>query len=449
MRALWGSASGYLPAVIAVCGVAFVWLIVRTFRKAFITSRPEPKPHRSKPDRELPAVKGPVWRSVLGWLLVAVVVAVSAGAALLWLLGWPKLPNGITFTTTEVLDLLKIGLAVVAGFGGVVALAVNHRKQRVTEAAHVVSLSQEQRERTKLFNERFGATTAQLGHEQAAVRLAGVYAMAGLADDWHARRQTCVEVLCAYLRLPRESAPGEREVVATIFRVLREHLGTTHRAGSWSDLDFDFTGVVFDDADFSEITFEGKVVFDGAEFSGTHASFERTAFRGTTLSCHGTLFSADVVTFQHVLFDNSDVEFVGSRFVDTSVDFGNCELQGRTIDFFRADLASTTIGFRNAVVTGGTIRFDQCTATKCDLDLTGLYPDMEPRRSFGVLVVENSEFVDSTLDLRLIDLRNTDVWLLDSTFRQVRVETDEPEHLPRREWLKVRRLDLTDSTLPA
>ena len=43
----------------------------------------------------------------------------------------------------------------------------------------------------------------------AAVRLAGVYAMAGLADDWPENRQTCVDVLCGYLRMPYEPDPGD------------------------------------------------------------------------------------------------------------------------------------------------------------------------------------------------------------------------------------------------
>ncbi|MCW2916132.1 MAG: hypothetical protein JWN52_4200 [Actinomycetia bacterium] len=34
------------------------------------------------------------------------------------------------------------------------------------------------------------------------------YAMAGLADDWEQGRQTCVNVLCAYLRLPYAPDPG-------------------------------------------------------------------------------------------------------------------------------------------------------------------------------------------------------------------------------------------------
>jgi len=38
-------------------------------------------------------------------------------------------------------------------------------------------------DRTRVFNERFTAIAAQLGDDKAAVRLAGVHAMAGLADD--------------------------------------------------------------------------------------------------------------------------------------------------------------------------------------------------------------------------------------------------------------------------
>jgi hypothetical protein len=56
-------------------------------------------------------------------------------------------------------------------------------------------------QRTRTLNERFATAAGQLGDDKPAVRLAGVYAMAGLADDWKSNRQTCVDVLCAYLRL--------------------------------------------------------------------------------------------------------------------------------------------------------------------------------------------------------------------------------------------------------
>jgi hypothetical protein len=52
------------------------------------------------------------------------------------------------------------------------------------------------------FAKRYQDAAKQLGHDKAPVRLAGVYAMARLADDWDDQRQTCVDVLCAYLRMP-------------------------------------------------------------------------------------------------------------------------------------------------------------------------------------------------------------------------------------------------------
>ena len=65
-------------------------------------------------------------------------------------------------------------------------------------------------QRTKTLNERFATAAGQLGGDKPpAVRLAGVYAMAGLADDWPENRQTCIDVLCGYLRMPDEPDPGD------------------------------------------------------------------------------------------------------------------------------------------------------------------------------------------------------------------------------------------------
>ena len=139
--------------------------------------------------------------SILRWLFVALVVGASTSALLLWVFGWPSLPRSTTFTAADTIELLKIVLAVIAGFGGVVLLSVNHRKQRVAEGDHRLALRQEEREKSKLLNERFAAAAEQLAHESEQVRLAGVYALAGLADDWDEGRQKCVEVLIAYLRI--------------------------------------------------------------------------------------------------------------------------------------------------------------------------------------------------------------------------------------------------------
>jgi hypothetical protein len=130
------------------------------------------------------------------------------------------------------------------------------------------------------------------------VRLAGVYAMAGLADDWLENQQTCVDVLCAYLRMPYEPDPGEeasdaerlafrasREVRHTVIRVITAHLKVDadearvarfngEAARSWHALNFDFWGVVLDGGDFRGIKFSGRTLdFYGAEFSGGWVRF--------------------------------------------------------------------------------------------------------------------------------------------------------------------------------
>jgi hypothetical protein len=95
-------------------------------------------------------------------------------------------------------------------------------------------------QRTRTWNERFATAADQLGSDKPAVRLAGVYAMAGLADDWEANRQTCIDVLCAYLQLPYEPDPGSdapepqrlafqasQKVRHTVIRVITAHLRKT------------------------------------------------------------------------------------------------------------------------------------------------------------------------------------------------------------------------------
>jgi hypothetical protein len=146
-------------------------------------------------------------------------------------------------------------------------------------------------QRTRTLNEWFATAAGQLGSDIPAICVAGVYAMAGLADDWKEDRQTCVDVLCAYLRMPYEPDPGDdapeperlgfrasREVRQTVIRVITAHL-REGAAVSWQGLNFDFTGVVFDDGDFSEAKFSGGTVnFTDAKFSSGTIDFGDAQF---------------------------------------------------------------------------------------------------------------------------------------------------------------------------
>jgi len=180
-------------------------------------------------------------------------------------------------------------------------------------------------ERTRLLNERFSTVAELLGHDEAACRLAGVHAMAGLADDWTERRQTCIDVLCAYLRMPYyplgpdggtpvgDPADGQanREVRLTVIRTIRDHLlRDTPPETSWCGYDLDFTGATFDGGDFSFARFSGgKVSFKGAAFSGSEVSFKDATFSGGELRFTSATFSSGNVSFSDATFSGSEVSF--------------------------------------------------------------------------------------------------------------------------------------------
>jgi hypothetical protein len=190
--------------------------------------------------------------------MLALAAAVFVAAfVLIWAgLGAPRIRPDAGFTTTNQLEMVKLALAVVAGVGGVVALVVAYRRQGVIEEENERARATVRRDDTRLFNERFNSAATQLGNDRAAVRAAAVYAVTGLADDAPTPplRQTCISVLCAYLRLPYEPeptaptwVPGEREVRRAVTGVIRSHLAPhPNPLPSWNGFAFNLGGAVFD-----------------------------------------------------------------------------------------------------------------------------------------------------------------------------------------------------------
>ncbi|WP_206784358.1 pentapeptide repeat-containing protein [Amycolatopsis sp. MtRt-6] len=372
--------------------------------------------------------------SVLGWLVVALVVAGATGGSLLWFLGWPRLPSAQAFDVGQLLDLLKIALSVVAGFGGVVLLAVNFRKQRVAEDEHALAVQRADREVVQKFNERFGSAAEQLANESPAVRLAGVYAMAGLADDWADKRQVCVDVLCGYLRITREG-DGETEVREAILRMVRDHTRASAKI-SWSALDFDFTGVTLENADFARLEFRGEVLFDGAEFVGGLASFAGAEF-GKLLSFHGTRFAAAETTFAGATFARGKAEFVGAEFAGDKTNFADALFQSSSVAFFRCRFTAPVADFSQLDFLFGRVVFDRCGFADLELDFSS-------RFGYGtegmLLTAENCRFERCRLELSRVAGR---IRFLDCVLDTVTVvdRDDEQVVLP---W---RRVELRGGTL--
>lgn len=286
-----------------------------------------------------------------------------------WSLPTPPTQRG----RPQPLEIVKVALTIVAGVGGLVALTVAYRRQVWLEAD-----TAGQRERRKALHDRYGAAVAQLGHENPNVRLAGVYALANLADEWDAQRQQCVDVLCAYLRVPWDSEPaedhplarksiespgprrttttytythslGEDEVRRTIIRVIAAHLrasglSATYLPGPWSSLALDFTGAMLPEADFSKCT------FGGVRFSDAH--FQHSAwFKGATFADNAWFDRAtfsDNVRFEWATFAD-DAWFEGATFSDNA-GFDRATFSGHA--WFAGATFAGDAAFRRATFSG-------------------------------------------------------------------------------------------------
>ncbi|MGW8439104.1 pentapeptide repeat-containing protein [Nocardiopsis sp. NPDC055879] len=327
------------------------------------------------------------------WIIA--ILAVIAMTALVWIvLGQPglRLPEELS---PRALDAVATrAFAIVAGLAGVALLAISYRRQRSTEDEGLRATETADRETTRLFTERFDSASDKLGSEHAAVRLAGVHALAHLADDAPSWReelvQMVIDVLCAYLRLPHNLPPNPlpeeadqdmrekqreqeleyaaaREVRHTILRIFRSRLRDHTR---WRDKDYDFTGVVFDGGDLSKscftggkVTFvgsqftNGKFTLAGAEFRGlTQLSFTGAEFTGGTVSFAGASFDC-YFTFSEALFNGAEVSLDYAIFSRSHGDFAHAEFSKSQVSFMHTDFRNHRVNFTDTTFTGGNVNF--------------------------------------------------------------------------------------------
>ncbi|WP_412515542.1 pentapeptide repeat-containing protein [Actinomadura madurae] len=286
----------------------------------------------------------------------AVVLLVAAWFLVLWLLGSPSQAKPKPLETKDLLELLKLVFALVAGVGALVALVTAYRRQRVDEAAG------ERAERVQAHVE-YGQAVELLGHDKAAVRLGGLYSLERLAQDHPYYRQTVIDVVCSYLRMPFRLPPTwqdpegsesnnstrfdpvatdlahqELQVRLTVQKLLKRHLITTQLGEQdlpsyWENIDVDLSGaqlIFFDfngcsprDARFIDARFSGSAGFREARFSGA-VNFAGAQF-GEAVSFGETQFGG-TVDFSEAHFEGA-AGFGAARFGGT-ISFGGAQFNG-------------------------------------------------------------------------------------------------------------------------
>ncbi|MCC9175847.1 pentapeptide repeat-containing protein [Arthrobacter sp. zg-Y179] len=334
-----------------------------------------------------------LWSSIgigLG-LIVEIVFAQMAAGAWIW--------EGLNLDSTTWFDVSRSTITTVGIFGVGGAALLAYRRQHTTERQHSLDERKQGAEDKADLRARYTTAAEQLGHEKPAVRLAGVYAMAALADDWHSaeedeQRRICIDVLCAYLRMeyvpePEGAKTGEKEVRQTVIKVIANHLLDPSNTMSWCDISLDFTGAVFDGGDFSGAKFTGgdvnftaaafiggSVAFDAAEFSGGNVDFRNARFSGGEVNFTGAEFIGGNVTFDAAEFNGGNVNFSNAHFADGTVsffkaafisglvNFSRSEVRGSSIIFTDTNFTGGNITFSNAKFTGGNVTFSRAKFTK-------------------------------------------------------------------------------------
>ncbi|PRX05809.1 UNVERIFIED_ORG: pentapeptide repeat protein [Actinomadura viridilutea] len=287
-----------------------------------------------------------VWRrgwSLAAWLWMA--AAGAAAAAAIWFTtGWlldttgheiDRDPGASGADRARVrVEAVRTGLAAGAGAGAAVGLMLAFRRQAHTE------YDAAERRVTELYN----AAAEQLASDKAPVRLTALYTLERLANDNPRHRQTIVNIICAYLRMPyippadqpaddrqrqaarryRAARTGlvlvpepppsvpdpheEREVRLTAQRILHTHLQSDADV-PWTGITLDLTHATLIDFALNNCTVR-SASFDGAIFEGT-ASFHGATFENST-SFHGATFKRPA-NFGGATFE-SPARFGGATF---------------------------------------------------------------------------------------------------------------------------------------
>lgn len=327
---------------------------------------------------------------LLATVAIALVGACLLGAAVLttvwFIVGRPTVTQINEASPAAVLEALKIAAGFVVGVGGVVALVVAYRKQRVGEDENRRHNDMSARDLVRLFNERFARASEQLGSERAAIRLAGIHAMAGLADDWSEGRQVCIDVLCAYLRMPfRPLSPipeyertvhrrprawelfaavqdtegeeinsaSEAHVRSTVLQVFRDRLWEDCPT-SWAGAHIDLTGAVLEDASFDGMDLtDCRLVFDDCLFIG-ECSFADSIFRRCNVSFLNAVF-AGRLGFEYSKIEDSEITLYGDFTHETDVNFQGLTLTSGTLDILGPRENGGHLSFVGSQLVGGKI----------------------------------------------------------------------------------------------
>ena len=280
------------------------------------------------------------------------------------------------------LEVVKVSLTTIGGIGGTGYLVIKYRERASAERAER-DAEQVRAEQGLL------SGVQQLGSESPQVRIAGVYALADVADTYRSDyRQRVVNILCGYLRTPRGTwqtnakdddpasdktyMSNDGAVESTVLEVLSRHLRKrrekTDAHGAviqdvdddqlWCDCTIDLhDAVITEPLSFAGVTLASDVTFWGATFQ-RDAIFWRATFNASTIFW-GATFNADTffwdatfnadVTFRDTTY-NDYVDFRGATFTNLALFEGATLIRYANFQGAIFNQSAPPIGFPREIV---------------------------------------------------------------------------------------------------
>ena len=238
--------------------------------------------------------KNGLFCAIVSWILLAIIAYTLLSAIWGDGRGWSRVLTGWQIgATQDPLDRIKVTLTALGGVGAVGYLVIKYRERAALERGEA--------------DEKLVRAVQQLGDSSPQVRIAGVYALADVADTYEGPyHQRVVDILCGYLRTDRllKDANGNTQyftnkggnpdhnnpisadgaVESTILSVLASHLKTTSKnsferkttPGPWSHCTLNLHGTTLTESiDFTG-SHIGEFNAQGLKLTG------RTSFRDST-----------------------------------------------------------------------------------------------------------------------------------------------------------------------
>ena len=246
-------------------------------------------------------------------------LSVACYTALSWLWGGRFLAGWTSDKPLIFKELLSTTLAAVGGIGAVGYLVIKYREQASTER-------EELRQNEGEADKKLADAVQQLGSKSPQVRIAGVYALADVADTYGSEKygvdynKRAVEILCGYLRTVRSD--NDEPVESAVFSILSNHLTppahsfSNSNIGPWSRYTIDLRGAILKETinfkgaciaslDCRQAEFHGKADFTDAHFDA-YTHFDQAHFY------HQANFTG--AQFQHNNDPNLITSFVNTHF---------------------------------------------------------------------------------------------------------------------------------------